>query len=282
MHNHRLFVAYKPPFISSNKYLSHLKKRYNIKKGGFSGTLDPFAKGVLIVAFGKYTKLFRFLKKSPKVYEATLWLGAKSKTLDIERVKKIENVLPIKKDRVKDALNSIVGQISYYPPIFSAKKIDGIRAYMFAKKEKDINLKKITSYIYNIELINYTHPFITFRAEVSEGTYIRSLGDLIAKRLGTIGVLSSLERIKEGEFFYKNQKSLNPIKYLATKENYTFLTKDEIKKGRKIFLKDMKIKDDGIYHIVFDDFFSIIEIKNGNIKYLLNNIWINKYDKNES
>ena len=85
----RLFVAYKPSFVSSNRFLSSVKKRYKVKKAGFSGTLDPFAKGVLIVAFGQYTKLFRYLKKSPKRYRATLWIGAKSPTLDIEKVTRI-------------------------------------------------------------------------------------------------------------------------------------------------------------------------------------------------
>ncbi|MEJ2414716.1 MAG: tRNA pseudouridine(55) synthase TruB, partial [Sulfurimonas sp.] len=74
----RLFVAYKPAGIGSNLFLSKLKRKYQVKKAGFSGTLDPFAKGVLVIGFGSHTKLFRFLNKTPKKYRATLWLGAKS------------------------------------------------------------------------------------------------------------------------------------------------------------------------------------------------------------
>jgi len=81
-----LFVTRKPMFISSNKFLNQLKKKYNIKKMGFSGTLDPFACGNLIIATNQYTKLFRFLKKTPKTYIATLMLGAYSPTLDIEKI----------------------------------------------------------------------------------------------------------------------------------------------------------------------------------------------------
>ena len=81
----RLFVVNKPPNIGSNQYLSKIKRKYGIKKAGFSGTLDPFARGVLIVAFGQFTKLFQFLKKAPKSYRATLWLGAESETFDIEK-----------------------------------------------------------------------------------------------------------------------------------------------------------------------------------------------------
>ena len=88
----RLFVVNKPLFISSNQYLGKIKKRYKNKKAGFSGTLDPFAKGCLIVAFGQYTKLFQFLKKTPKKYKATLFLGAYSETLDIEKISKVEQI----------------------------------------------------------------------------------------------------------------------------------------------------------------------------------------------
>ena len=80
----RLFVAYKPSGIGSNLFLLKLKKKYKPKKAGFSGTLDPFAKGVLLIGFGSHTKLFRFLDKTPKKYRATLWLGAKSDSLDSE------------------------------------------------------------------------------------------------------------------------------------------------------------------------------------------------------
>ena len=82
----RLFVIDKPKNISSNFYLKRIKWKYKVKKAGFSGTLDPFANGCLITAFGQYTKLFRFLKKTPKIYRATLWLGADSETLDIEKI----------------------------------------------------------------------------------------------------------------------------------------------------------------------------------------------------
>jgi len=267
-----LFVAYKPPFISSNKFLSQIKKKYGVKKAGFSGTLDPFAKGILIIAFGSYSRLFRFLKKTPKIYEATLWLGAKSDSLDIENIEKIETVLPFEEKKVKEAIESFKGEITYTPPKFSAKKIEGKRAYELARFKKEVELPKVTSTIYNIKLLKYCHPFVTFEAEVSEGTYIRSLGELIAKKLDTFGILSNLERIREGEFVYENEKPLNPIPYLKSKENFTSLSKEDIKNGKKISIKDLKIKDDGIYHIIYDDFFTILEIKDKKVKYMLNNI----------
>ena len=168
-----LFVANKPMFISSNKFLNQLKRKYGIKKMGFSGTLDPFGKGCLIIASGQYTKIFNYLKKTPKTYIATLFLGAKSKSLDIEKIEEITPINPLKKEQIIEVLNSFKGKQKQLPPKYSAKKINGIRAYKL--KDENIYLQKeIEIEIFDIELIDYSHPFITFKASVSEGTYIRS------------------------------------------------------------------------------------------------------------
>ena len=125
----RLFVAYKPSGIGSNLFLSKLKRKYNNKKAGFSGTLDPFAKGVLLIGFGSHTKLFRFLDKTPKTYRATLWLGAKSNSLDTEMIENVEFLEELPEDSVLNAVKSLEGELEYEPPIFSAKRINGQRAY---------------------------------------------------------------------------------------------------------------------------------------------------------
>ncbi len=268
----RLFVAYKPKNITSNSFLSQLKRRYNIKKIGYSGILDPFATGSLIIATGKYTKLFQFLKKSPKKYRATLWLGAESETLDIEKVKRVEIIKEIEKNRIEDILNSMIGEIEYYPPKYSAKKINGKRAYNLARKGVDLELKKIRSEIYDIKLLSYCHPFLTFEIVVSEGSYIRSFGKIIANRLGVNGILSMLERVTEGDFFYQNEKPLNPIKYLNIEKNIYLKDEVDIIKGVKLNYKNFKIQKEGRYYLEFKKSFSIIEIKNESVKYLLNNI----------
>ncbi|NOR57845.1 MAG: tRNA pseudouridine(55) synthase TruB, partial [Sulfurimonas sp.] len=97
----RLFVAYKPTGISSNFFLSQLKRKYQNKKAGFSGTLDPFAKGVLLIGFGSHTKLFRFLDKTPKSYRATLWLGAASDSLDTELIENVEILQEFSKEKIQ-------------------------------------------------------------------------------------------------------------------------------------------------------------------------------------
>ena len=264
-----LFVVNKPMFISSNKFLNQLKKKYGIKKMGFSGTLDPFACGSLIIATGQYTKLFRFLKKTPKTYIATLMLGAYSPTLDIEKIEKIENVEKKDIEKIKEVLETFRGKQTQLPPKYSAKKIEGIRAYKL-KDEKDFLDKEIEIEIFDIKLINYSHPFLTFEASVSEGTFIRTLGYDIAKKLNTIGSLTYLERVREGEFKYECEKKLNPYEYIYPKENF-YKNPDDLLLGKKLDINNFSIKEKGIYKIKNDNYLSIIEI-NDDVKYLLNRI----------
>ena len=265
-----LFVANKPMFISSNKFLNQLKRKYGIKKMGFSGTLDPFACGCLIIASGQYTKLFRFLKKTPKTYIATLMLGAYSPTLDIEKIEKIENVEKKDIEKIKEVLNSFKGKHTQFPPKYSAKKINGIRAYKL-ENNKDFLDKKIEIEIFDINLVNYSHPFITFEASVSEGTFIRTLGFDIAKKLNSIGSLTYLERTREGEFSYECEKKLNPYEYIWPKENF-YKNPNDLLLGKKLDINYLKIQEDGTYKIKSENFLSIIEIKNNEIKYLANRI----------
>lgn len=270
--SNRLFVANKPSGMSSNFFLRSIKKRYGIKKAGFSGTLDPFATGALVIAFGQYTKLFRFLKKSPKVYQATLWIGASSDSLDIENISKVQTIKPFHEDSIHFIFNDLLGTLTYTPPKYSAKKIDGKRAYTLAREQKEVKLKEQTMEIYNLELICYTHPFLTFRASVSEGGYIRSLGEIIAKRLGFDGALSALWRISEGGFVYENEKSLNPLKYLDLPINEYMQDPLHVKLGKSLHVKDFKIEDDGEYIVINGKEFAIIKIENEKVKYELNKV----------
>ncbi len=272
----RLFVADKPSGISSNNFLRDIKRRYKVKKAGYSGTLDPFASGCLIVAFNQYTKLFRFLRKSPKGYIATLHLGAKSPTLDNEKIEKIIEVDPIEVDTIKTLFKDLLGEIEYLPPKYSAKKIDGKKAYELAREDKEFELKKIKSTIFSLELIRYEHPYITFQVTISEGGYVRSIGAIISERLGTVGSLSALKRVNEGDFFYDDEKFLNPLEHLKTEENYYEKDISDIVLGKKLQKEDFTKKDDGEYHIVFEDQFSIIKIENENVSYLLNKIRLDK------
>jgi len=268
----RLFVVNKPIFRTSNGYMGYVKRKYNTKKVGFSGTLDPFATGCLIVATGQYPKLFQYLKKTPKAYAATLWLGANSQTLDIEKVDSVKIVPEFSMNDIYQALESLRGELTYYPPKFSAKKVNGKRAYDLAREGKEVDLKQITSTIYDIHLVNYNHPFVHFEAVVSEGTYIRSLGAMIADKLEVDATLSSLRRDYEGEFSFENEKALDPLKFLKIPQNIYTGDPEFLELGKKIYLDYLETKEDGTYWVETDDFFSVIEILDGEIKYKLNRV----------
>jgi tRNA pseudouridine55 synthase len=268
----RLFVVNKPIFRSSNGYMGYVKRKYNTKKVGFSGTLDPFATGCLIVATGQYPKLFQYLKKTPKAYTATLWLGANSQSLDIENIDSIKEVSKFTINDIYQALESLRGELTYYPPKYSAKKINGKRAYNLARAGEEVELKQITSTIYDIHLIHYNHPFIHFEAMVSEGTYIRSLGAMIADKLGVDATLSSLRRDYEGKFSFEDEKALNPLHYLKIPQNIYTGDDEYMELGKKLYIEYFETKEDGEYWVETENFFSIIEIRDGEVKYKLNRV----------
>ena len=268
----KLFVVNKPMFISSNFYLNRFKRALKNKKGGFSGTLDPFAKGCLIVAFGQYAKLFKYLAKTPKTYKAVIWLGVSSESLDIERIQNIDIVEKQNFEYIKDEIEKLKGEIEYIPPKFSAKRINGSRAYELAREGFDFELNFSKMEIFDIKLLKYNHPFITFEATVSEGSYIRSLAQIFLNNINCSGTLSYLERICEGKFKFDNHKDLNPLDFIDLQKNIYTGSKEWLEFGRRISKDYLSIKDNGKYIIEIEDIFSIIEIIDDDVKYLLNKV----------
>ncbi|MFX4278305.1 tRNA pseudouridine(55) synthase TruB [Aliarcobacter butzleri] len=268
----KLLVVNKPIFMSSNFYLNRIKRKYKNKKAGFSGTLDPFAKGCLIVAFGQYAKLFKYLSKTPKTYKAVIWLGVKSKSLDIEEIESIDLIDKLDKSHIIKELNLLKGEIEYIPPKFSAKKIDGKRAYELARNGVEVELNKTKMTIFDTKFVLYNHPFITFEVTVSEGTYVRSFAQILLEKLNTFGTLSYLERLNEGEFFYENEKELNPLDFIKLPVNKYLGTTEWLEKGKKIGIEYVEKKDNGKYLILTEKFFSIIEIVDNDVKYLINKV----------
>lgn len=268
----KLLVVNKPIFMSSNFYLNRIKRKYKNKKAGFSGTLDPFAKGCLIVAFGQYAKLFKYLSKTPKTYKAVIWLGVKSKSLDIEEIESINLIDKLDKSHIIKELNLLKGEIEYIPPKFSAKKIDGRRAYELARNGLEVELNKTKMTIFDTKFVLYNHPFITFEVTVSEGTYVRSFAQILLEKLNSFGTLSYLERLNEGEFFYENEKELNPLDFIKLPVNKYLGTAEWLEKGKKIGIEYVEKKDNGKYLILTEKFFSIIEIVDNDVKYLINKV----------
>lgn len=205
MQEDQIILVDKPAGISSfgvvAKVRGFLRAKFGHKvKVGHTGTLDPFATGLLILLSGKMTKKSNDFLKLDKVYEATMKLGYTSDTGDPEgELKEIDNTIP-GINQIKNIINNFIGTIDQKVPSFSAVKINGERAYRLARKGIDFETptRKIT--IYNIEILSYDYPELKIKVHCSSGTYIRTLAEDIGKELGTGAYLTTLRRIKIGNY----------------------------------------------------------------------------------
>ena len=170
-------------------------------KVGHTGTLDPFATGLMVLLAGKATKKAPEYSKLDKIYEATIRLGATSTTGDPEGdIHENTNVTEAERAKLVQVLKGFVGEIEQTPPVFSAIKINGERAYKLARKGKEVEMPKRRVTIYSLELLDYAWPNLKIRTHVSSGTYIRSLAKDIGKELGVGAYVTNLRRTKVGEF----------------------------------------------------------------------------------
>lgn len=197
-----LVLFNKPRGYTSYQVVEFFKRKTQ-KKVGHGGTLDPFAEGLLILGIGEYTKeLSKFLKESIKTYIAEITLGARSTTYDIEGeiTKTNSDLTQINEEKIKEVIDSFIGEIEQVPPPFSAVKIKGKPAYLLARKGKKVDLKPRKVKIYEIKILDYNWPKLTVEVTCSSGTYIRSLANDIGEKLKVGGYLSELKRTKINEF----------------------------------------------------------------------------------
>ena len=204
----------KPAGISSFGVVARVRRYLSQKAGkkikvGHTGTLDPFATGLLILLSGKATKLSNQFLKLDKWYEATLCLGKTSTTGDPEGVITEVNVdrQPSYSD-IEKILPDFLGNIKQTVPIFSAVKINGKRAYQLARQGQKVEMPTREIEIYKLEVLSYHFPDLVVRTHVSSGTYIRTLGEDLGQALGVGAYLTALRRTKVGNFDLKNAKSL--------------------------------------------------------------------------
>jgi len=172
-----------------------------VKKVGHGGTLDPFAEGVLVIGTNADTKILTEISGTIKSYRAILTLGKETDTLDIDG--KIINTCPVSimdEKMVKSVLNDFLGESEQVPPMYSAKKVNGVRLYKMARKNQFVERKPSPINIYDIKLNHIGENQIDFSVTCSKGTYIRVLGLEIAKKLGTVGHLTQLTRTAVGEY----------------------------------------------------------------------------------
>lgn len=179
-------------------------------KIGHAGTLDPLATGMLIVCIGRATKMVEALQAERKEYVAELMLGATTPSGDMEH--EVDATYPtehITREKVEEALRSLTGERLQAPPLYSAKKVSGVRAYEFARAGEEVELKRALINIYDMELVEYDLPRIKIRVECSKGTYIRSLAFEIGEALQSGAYLSSLRRTKSGAFVVDKAHTLD-------------------------------------------------------------------------
>lgn len=218
-----LLVA-KPPNYTSRDIVNVISKKFNQKKVGHTGTLDPLATGVLVVCLGKYTKLVNLLTSLDKEYIATIKLGIKTDTLDITGSILEENSKRPQLAEIKEVFNSFIGEYKMEVPLYSAVKVNGQKLYEYARQNKKVILPIKNVNIFELELLNFDGDNIKFRAKVSKGTYIRSLINDICTKLNVLGTMSSLVRTKQGSFILQNAYSLTDIQ----NNNYQILKVKDI------------------------------------------------------
>ena len=207
-----IFLIDKEAGMTSRKVDNILGKRYGTHAVGHLGTLDPFATGLLVVAINKGTKLLPYLNDGDKVYEATLLLGEKTTTGDLEGETIEKKEIPdISKERLDEVLRSFLGKSQQIPPKFSAIKVNGVPMYKAAIQGKEVEIKPREITVYSLEG-NIDGNLIHFTAKVSKGTYIRTLGEDIAEKLGTVGHLISLRRTLVGDIPVTKAKKVDDIK----------------------------------------------------------------------
>lgn len=173
-------------------------------KVGHTGTLDPLATGLLVLAIGSYTKKVPELTKQDKTYRVDITLGARSTTDDAEGEITVVSAQQPTEQELSDALKSFVGTLQQVPPQFSAIKVGGKRAYVTARQGKTIQLEPRTVHIYQITQLSYDYPVVQCTVHVGSGTYIRSLARDLGDLLGTGAYVSELRRTTVGDYSVQN------------------------------------------------------------------------------
>ena len=270
---------------TSNDIVQKLKGIFH-EKVGHTGTLDPLATGVLPILIGKGTLLSKYLINHDKEYIATIKLGEKRSTGDTEGEiieKQDVNEKMLQEQNINEVLKSFIGKSMQTPPMYSAIKVNGKKLYEYARKGQTVEVNSREIEIYNMELISISkqNKEIKYKVNCSKGTYIRTLSEDIALKLGTVGFMKELERTKVGNFcieqstkisdIIENEENINNYyitieKFLENKEKIN-LDKKELKK----FLNGVKIpvlKKDDIYRIYGENnqFIGIGKITNNVLK----------------
>ena len=223
-----LLLIDKPLGFSSNQALSKIKWIFSAQKAGHTGTLDPLATGLLPICLGEATKFSSHLLNLEKTYEASIKLGWKSSTGDAEGKLTESKIISISLDKLEEVLSSFVGLSNQTPPMFSALKHKGQPLYKLAREGVKIERQQREIKISELKLLRYQKNIIKFTVSCSKGTYIRTLAEDIANKLGMDGYLIDLRRTKIGNLNVQDALSLDKIEALSADKRNDFMMPTEV------------------------------------------------------
>ncbi|MBE6143299.1 MAG: tRNA pseudouridine(55) synthase TruB [Erysipelotrichaceae bacterium] len=249
-----ILLINKPIGLTSRDVVNKLTKKFGTKKIGHTGTLDPFASGVLILTINKGTKISSYIEDLDKEYIAELLLGISTDTLDLEGeiVSKKEVKLPLNKEKILEVISHYIGQIKQVPPMYSALKVNGEPLYKLARRGEVIERKERDIIIHNIDLLSITNERLLINVKCSKGTYIRTLGNDIGNELGYGGHLTMLTRTRVGKYNLDMCKSIEEVtlddvipitealEHLPCKVVYGFL-ETKVRNGVALFLGEEEL-----------------------------------------
>lgn len=229
-----LIVVNKPSGMTSRDVVNVLSKKFGIKKVGHNGTLDPLASGVLVVCFGRYTKLNDLLSSEDKSYVAGVKLGFETDTLDTEGAVLFTDDYDVSYDSIKNTLKFFEGEYLQEVPKYSAIKVNGKKLYEYAREGIDVSLPKRMVKVEGMKLLSFDNDNFVFSCNVSKGTYIRSLIRDICHKMGTLGTMCDLVRTKQGVFNLDMSCDLEDI----LNDDYNFLYIKDILDIEKVIVSE--------------------------------------------
>lgn len=261
-----IIIINKPKGYTSHDVVAKVKKIMKVKKVGHTGTLDPNATGVLPLLLNQGTKLSKYLIEHDKEYEVTLKLGIKTDTLDGEGaiIKEEQVNFETISSQIEKVLSSFIGKQKQIPPMYSAIKVNGKKLYEYARSGQTVEVKprEIEIYAITLQKLEKEKNEIKFKVSCSKGTYIRSLCEQIAEKLGTIGYMRELNRTKVGMFEIEKSITIEELEKKEIKLKEKVITMQELlkelptitleEKELQKFLNGVKIPintKDGIYNI---------------------------------
>ncbi len=246
----------KPSGMTSSDVVVKLRRKFHIDRIGHMGTLDPMASGVLPIAVGKATRMFDYFLDKYKTYVAEFKFGYETDTLDSEGVETSTCSKIPSEGELITAINSFVGEYDQIPPKFSAKSVNGVKAYKLARSGAEVELKAKRVDIKRLSLLSYCDGVCKLEIVCSSGTYIRALGRDIAYKMNTLATMISLTRTQSGVFDIDRAVSLDELLNVATIESYLYGIIDVFPKMQVVCLSDKDtfrirngIKIDNVYGV---------------------------------